>query len=411
MSKLKLSLLLFFMPVWAFAQQQVFTLQQCIDYALEHNIDLQSERLAVAKAHDMQGTAVDLEKTEVVFGQDLTTGGNPDNGFTISQSFEFPTVYVARGKYLKAETAAQKGELAVVRNQLRHDVASAYCTLVYNSQLLRIRKNQDSVYHAFMRVAKIKRQADEAKTLEELNAERLHDENVVEIQRAEQVCNANRQQLMELLGTDKDVVLADTVLAVMPHQEPEGTASFEQTPMADMLVQRKNASERNLKLAKQGYMPDLSVALKTQLVWTGLNPYNVDRSRFKQGNLLGFEVGVSVPLFWGGQKARVKAARHDMEQVELDRQKAERSMNMSYRNALNEYYRAQEALKYCQGQSVNGEEKLRKLSQISYESGKIDYVEYMQNLSTVLEMQLQRVDAINELNQAIINISYLKGNL
>ena len=411
MSKLKLSLLLFFMPVWAFAQQQVFTLQQCIDYALEHNIDLQSERLAVAKAHDMQGTAVDLEKTEVVFGQDLTTGGNPDNGFTISQSFEFPTVYVARGKYLKAETAAQKGELAVVRNQLRHDVASAYCTLVYNSQLLRIRKNQDSVYHAFMRVAKIKRQADEAKTLEELNAERLHDENVVEIQRAEQVCNANRQQLMELLGTDKDVVLADTVLAVMPHQEPEGTASFEQTPMADMLVQRKNASERNLKLAKQGYMPDLSVALKTQLVWTGLNPYNVDRSRFKQGNLLGFEVGVSVPLFWGGQKARVKAARHDMEQVELDRQKAERSMNMSYRNALNEYYRAQEALKYCQGQSVNGEEKLRKLSQISDESGKIDYVEYMQNLSTVLEMQLQRVDAINELNQAIINISYLKGNL
>ena len=86
------------------------TLQECIDMALDNNLDMKAGTASVGKARDLQGTAFDMEKTSVTLSQDPTSGGSPDNGITVSQSFEFPTVYAARRKYLKAETAAAQSK-------------------------------------------------------------------------------------------------------------------------------------------------------------------------------------------------------------------------------------------------------------------------------------------------------------
>ena len=48
-------------------------------------------------------------------------------------------------------------------------------------------------------------------------------------------------------------------------------------------------------------------------------------------------------------------------------------------------------------------------SQISYENGEIGYVEYIQNLQTALDVQLRFADAVNDYNQAVINLKFIKG--
>ena len=93
-----------------------------------------------------------------------------------------------------------------------------------------------------------------------------------------------------------------------------------------MYAARMAASERNLSLTKQEFMPGLSIGLTGQLLIKGFNPYDIERSRFDKGNFMGFEVGVSIPLFWGGQKAKVKAARREVELAEISRQQAERQI-------------------------------------------------------------------------------------
>ena len=69
------------------------TLQQCFQLADRQNLALQSGRKAVEKAQVMQGTAWDLDKTEIAFSQNPASSGDTDNGLTFSQSIEFPTVY------------------------------------------------------------------------------------------------------------------------------------------------------------------------------------------------------------------------------------------------------------------------------------------------------------------------------
>ena len=71
---------------------QKMTLQQCFELADKQNLALQTGRKAIERAQVMQGTAWDLDKTEIAFSQNPASSGDTDNGLTFSQSIEFPTV-------------------------------------------------------------------------------------------------------------------------------------------------------------------------------------------------------------------------------------------------------------------------------------------------------------------------------
>jgi cobalt-zinc-cadmium resistance protein CzcA len=87
-----ISLMFYCLPLGLWAQ----SLPECIDLALQNNLLLKSDRLSVEKAKDMQGTAFNIGKTNFAMSQDPTAGGSPDNSLSVSQSFEFPTVYYTR---------------------------------------------------------------------------------------------------------------------------------------------------------------------------------------------------------------------------------------------------------------------------------------------------------------------------
>jgi outer membrane efflux protein len=269
---------------------------------------------------------------------------------------------------------------------------------------------QDSVYDRFVSLASARFKAGEAGNLELINAERIRNENRIEMEKAEKSYRSAMLAFRQLLNTDTVVVPADVSLPVIRQEMPEASVSFEQTPLGGMYAARITASERNLSLAKQGYMPGLSIGLTGQLLIKGFNPYDIERSRFDKGNFMGFEVGVSIPLFWGGQNAKVKAARRDVELAEISRRQAKQRMDKEYRDGLNELFRAQKVLDYYTAQGNGQGERMGRLSQVSYENGEIGYVEYIQNQQTALDVQLRYADAVNDYNQAIIMLNYIKGN-
>ena len=53
--------------------------------------------------------------------------------------------------------------------------------------------------------------------------------------------------------------------------------------------------------------------------------------------------------------------------------------------------------------------EMRRLSCIEYEAGEISYVEHVQNLSSALDMEMDNAKAIDALNQAIIQLNFIKG--
>ena len=384
------------------------SLQQCFDMAVKQNLTVKAGEKAVEKAKIKEGTAWDMDKTEIAFSQNPATGGDTDNGFTFSQSMDFPTVYSARRGQLKAETKAEKSRLAVINQQLKADIAVAYYTMLYQMRRLDILQQQDSILKRYSDVAEKRYKAGEARQLEFLAAERLHNENRLEMESVKSEVENRQLQLMTLLNSSEPIVPAEKTLRAIA-ADAKGCYNYLQTADAQYQQDKLKALDKEIKCAKAGYAPSLSLALRTQCVIADWNPYNVDRSRFKDGNFFGFEIGVGVPLFYGATKAKVKAAKMDREAAELEMQQEQQNRERDYKMALNRVNTMQKRLQFYEESYDAQAKEISRLSALEYENGEISYVEYANAIQEGMDVLMKHADVVNEYNQAVIELQRLAG--
>ena len=397
--------LFLFLPILVSAQSRQMTLQEVLAMAAERSLTLQHSRMEVDKTRILQGTAFHLDATSVSLSQDPTSGGSPDNAITVSQSFALPSVYSARRSLLKSETSAAQSRLAVSENELRREVSLAFYDLLYAQDVLHIYARQDSIYKNFNRVAEAKLRTGETGRLEKMNAIRLKQENDIKSDIAQRDFLTAQLQLMKWLNTDTLVI----PLATATNELIFADNSIADVPLLALAKSQEEVANRQLKLEKRNGLPTFSVGASVQTVIKGFNPYNIDRSAYGGGNFMGFSVGVNIPLAFGAQKARVKAARKEVEMAQLNVRNQEYVLRKTYDAAYNNYVSAHKAYNYYQKIGVPQAREMERISKVSYEYGQIGYVELMQNLQSALEVWKDFADATRQYNKAIVELNYLQG--
>lgn len=387
------------------------TLQQCFQLADRQNLALLSGRKAVEKAQVMQGTAWDLDKTEIAFSQNPASSGDTDNGLTFSQSIEFPTVYTARRGQLKAETQAEKSRLNVTSQQLRLEIASAYYAMLYQTHRLQILLQQDSVIQRYCDVAAKRYKAGEARQLEFLSADRMRNDNRLEMTKVKNEAENLQTALMALLNTTTPVVPAADNLVISQSSSVNAAFNYQQTADAQYQKDLISALDQEVKCAKTGYAPSLSLALRSQLLIDSWDPYHINRQRFTEGNFFGFEVTVGVPLFYGATKAKVKAAQKDREVAQLAMQQEQREKERDYKQGYNRLQNAIKRMEYYSGENMAKAKDIERLSTLEYENGEISYVEYASALQEAIDMRLKQAEVVNEYNEAVLALMALNNSL
>ncbi len=387
------------------------TLQQCFQLADRQNLALQSGRKAVEKAQVMQGTAWDLDKTEIAFSQNPASSGDTDNGLTFSQSIEFPTVYTARRGQLKAETQAEKSRLNVTSQQLRLEIANVYYAMLYQTHRLQILLQQDSVIQRYCDVAAKRYKAGEARQLEFLSADRMRNDNRLEMTKVKNEAENLQTALMALLNTTTPVVPAADNLVISQRSPMNAAFNYQQTADAQYQKDLITALDQEVKCAKTGYAPSLSLALRSQLLIDSWDPYHINRQRFTEGNFFGFEVTVGVPLFYGATKAKVKAAQKDREVALLAMQQEQREKERDYKQGYNRLQNAIKRMEYYSGENMAKAKDIERLSTLEYENGEISYVEYASALQEAIDMRLKQAEVVNEYNEAVLALMALNNSL
>lgn len=384
------------------------TLAECIAAAEANNLTLAEGRIAVERAHDLQSTAFDLEPTTIALSQDPTSGGGPDNALSISQTFEMPNVYAARRKALRAQTDVERGRLELSRAEMRLNVTQAYCTLAYQMERYRIISRQDSILRRFCDIARARLAAGETGRLEQINVDRLAAQNSLNRQAAEHDCAMAQRVLMLWMNSDTPVVPAQPSLTAA-EIAPDVAFSPVTTAQYQLSTLELSAAERNLKVTRQGLWPSLSLSASTQLVLSGFNPYGVDRSRYSEGDFMGFEIGLNIPLAFGAQKAKVKAAKKQVAIAAISRERELKKLQYGYEAALSAYMKARNTLDYYEKGALAEADEMEHISIVAYENGAIDYVELLQNTQTVQEIRLEYAAAVDECNRAAAELRFYCG--
>lgn len=395
------------LPQTVLSQTRKVSLQECINMALEKNPQMQVANKSVERAKALQGTAWEIDKTELSLSQDPTSGGSPDNALSLSQSIEFPTYYIARHKQLKAETQAERSKAALVRLSLENDVKAAYYQAVYQTEKLRVLESQDSLLAQYRTLAEKRYKAGETRQLELLSAERLQRENKMEVLAAHNELETAQLLLSRLVGSVEAVEPKEDSL--LPLDWKQASYNYSQTPDGQYSADRLKASEQAVRVAKNGFAPSLSLSLRNQLVISSWNPYDQDRSRFDGGNFMGFEVGVGIPLFYGATRAKVKAARKEREMIALEIKEQEQLRQQEYLSALSRMNAAYVRYTYYNEEGRERSDKMAEQGLLEYSQGEISYLEYMNVLQESIDLRLKRASALNDYNQCVLVMEKLCG--
>lgn len=395
------------LPQTVLSQTRKVSLQECINMALEKNPQMQVANKSVERAKALQGTAWEIDKTELSLSQDPTSGGSPDNALSLSQSIEFPTYYIARHKQLKAETQAERSKAAVVRLSLENDVKAAYYQAVYQAEKLRVLESQDSLLAQYRSLAEKRYKAGETRQLELLSAERLQRENKMEVLAAHNELETAQLLLSRLVGSNETVEPKEDSLLTLDWKQT--SYNYSQTPDGQYSADRLKVSDQAVRVAKNGFAPSLSLSLRNQLVISSWNPYDQDRSRFDGGNFMGFEVGVGIPLFYGATRAKLKAARKEREMIALEIKEQEQLRQQEYLSALSRMNAAYVRYTYYNEEGRERSDKMAEQGLLEYSQGEISYLEYMNVLQESIDLRLKRASALNDYNQCVLVMEKLCG--
>ena len=140
------------------AQQAPWSLSDCINYALEHNLTVQQSALTVEQREVELNTAQSRRlpafsasaSESLSFGRGLTADNTYSNSNTTSTSFNlggdvpiFQGFDITNGiKLSKLNLAAATADLEKARDDIRVAVAQAYVQILYNQELLRVAHEQ-----------------------------------------------------------------------------------------------------------------------------------------------------------------------------------------------------------------------------------------------------------------------------
>lgn len=400
---------LFIMPS-AQAQTQV-TLKEAIALSLKNNTIIKGADLNVGLQQALSKTSFEMPKTEVsmLYGQYNSLVKN-DQNFTISQTIPFPTLFSANAAL--GEERIKSSQLQVVsgKNELIYQVKTVYSTLQFLYSKEKLLLEQDSIYKGFVKSASLKFKTGEGNLLEKVTAEtQLKDiQNMVEQNISD--IEIYTQQLTTLLGINERPMIAEKFLTETSDFLTRDTALINENPAIAYFRQQIVVAEKQRKVELAKALPDITLGYFNQSLIGLENDGGKEVFFGRDKRFQGFQVGLSIPIFYRSYAAKAKAASisRDIAVNDLDLQ--ERKLHGQYQQAIGEYLKNRKRFEYYRNSAISNATLILKNSGIAYQNGEIGYSEYLLNLKQANGIYEAQLMALLQLNQSINQIEFLIGN-
>ncbi|MCO5247535.1 MAG: TolC family protein [Chitinophagales bacterium] len=350
-----------FLKSFSFAQTRVWTLQDCIKYAIENNVSIKKAEL------DQNSTEINYKQTK--YNKLPNFSGNANGSFSngaaidpITSNFQNQQIFsnnfslnssttLYQGNFLnlqieKNKILLQKSDLYIeeAKNSITLSVIESYLQALYYNESITIAENILKSSQEELRQTQIKFTNGAISQLELSNMETQNATNeynvvVVKNQYEQQVLAL--KQLLELDPTthfEIENIKLDNISIVIPNKQEVFERAIIYLPDLKIYDLTKQTLEKDIKIAKTAYYPTVSLGLGLGTGYTNTMSYDYAsqlNNNFKQQvSLL-----VNIPIFSKMQnKTNVSLAKIQLQQNDLDKAVASKTLyskiETAYQNAV-----------------------------------------------------------------------------
>ncbi|PTX59758.1 cobalt-zinc-cadmium resistance protein CzcA [Kordia periserrulae] len=394
-SKKGISIVLLLCTMSVFSQEtKEVTLNDLILLAKENNAGLKANSLAIQQAETNVKTAFSFDKTLVYYSLDqnnLAANNKPLRVFGVQQDFLFPTVYFSEKKVQQAQQALTSSQFSVEEKALTRNVTASFYSYQIAKEKATLYKTLDSLYTDFAKIAARRFELGETKYLEKITA--ASKQKRIHLAYAEALKNAQQayENVMKFVQIDDSVYIKKIALLKVPRT----SISITETAEIAYYKQKVSLSEATRKLEKQKLLPDISVTY-----FQGSNPQLND-------NLYGYQFGLKIPLLFGGQSAKIKAARIAEEIAKEESIEYETQLKAKHKTLELQLTQLEKSLTYFEQEGANLSDEILKTANGSFKNGEIDFYQYIQSLESAYEVKLDYLDKLAQYNETVITLNYL----
>ncbi|WP_288286346.1 TolC family protein [uncultured Prevotella sp.] len=428
-----------FIPTHA---QKQWTMQECIDYAMQNNITLQKARLSQQSAvEDVKGSKGALLPT-VSASANQSLGYRPwqDTGSTTVTNGMVNTkvdkTYLNGSYGVNAQwtvwngnkntnnvklnkLSGQQAELQVAEtaNSIQERIAQLYVQILYLDESIKVSKasletsqKNEERGKEMVEVGKMSK-AD----LAQLTAQRASDEyNVVDAQAQMANYKLQLKQLLELTGEEEfDVVIPQTTddqaLAEIPALQNVYQQALLSRPEIESSKLAIESSDLNVKIAKAGWLPSLSLSGSFSTSTNSLSS-NGWSNQMKTNFSTQAGLTLSVPLFDGRQtRTSVNKAKIQRQQAQLDLLDQQKTLYQTIEGYWLDANTNQQRFRAAQT-TVESEQQSYDLLAEKFNLGLTNIIELMNGKDKLLSAQQNRLQSKYQtiLNQQLLRF-YSEG--
>ncbi|MFY9308654.1 MAG: CusA/CzcA family heavy metal efflux RND transporter [Bacteroidia bacterium] len=387
---------------------KAITVEDAISAALKNNLSLQSQQLKVQSSNALKKSPFELPKTNLNFQLGQYNSINQDKAIQVSQNIPFPTYYSAKAGLYNAELKASEFLQQATSNEIKAQVQSYFYQLQYLQNSKRYLQGLDSLYDNFVNASALRYKTGETNMLEKATAEtkrgqiaQLLKQNATELAMA-------YATLKSLMNTTENIVIAENPnFLPITLSNSFDTSLIANNPSVKFLYQQAVIAEKTKKVETAALLPDFTVGYFNQsLIGTqnidGNEVYFDGSKRFQ-----GINIGISIPITFFSSSARIKSLKYTQQSLmkEADNNKLELKTQME--NAFQQYNQNLSQYNYYKSTALPNVDVIISTATVSYKSGDIGYIEYLQALQTATDVRLSYLQSVEQLNQSIININFL----
>lgn len=407
-----------------------WTLQRCIDYAIDNNIQiLQSDITAqnrdidynTARSKRLPGVSASASQGWS-FGRSITADNTYANTNTSTTSFSIgaDVTLFAGGRISNNIQLAQinleaaKSDLERIKDDVRVKVAQAFIQIVYDRSIVDVARNQVTIdslqlerLTALADIGKASN-AEVASQRATLAQSRL---SVTQAQNNLSISILTLTQLLELPSPEGfDIVAPDTDqlqfnIPDAPQTIYEQALGIKPSIKAEQL--RLQQADKNISIAKSGFYPTLSLSANagTNYYTNSKNSYDPFKDQFK--NNFGENIGLtlSIPVFSrNSNRNSVRSAQLNLINQEMQLDNAKKQL---YKEIQQAYYNAVSSKsRYESSQEVQASaQESFDLVQAKYEGGKASITEFNESKNRLVTAQ---ADVIKYRYEYLFNTALLE---
>ena len=411
-----------------------FTLEECIQYAIDHNIDIKRLKLERENA-DVQLNTSQMSRLPDLngkvgqtwgFGRTQTSSGLYENNSQSNTSFSLGTsVPIFTGFRIPNEIARDKLELSAAteglekaKEDLSLSITSLFLQVLFNQELLKI--NEEQLALTQIQVERTSILVDAGKVppsqLYDIEAQVAKDEvSVIEAKNAFDLAILDLKQSLELeqsVNFDISAPEFGNVINQFSRSiQPPGIIYNNAVNVKPVIKQQEykvESSKKSLKIAQSGYMPtlDLSLGISTNYFYlykdevedpkTGIMiPYsNTSFSeQFKNNRGEAISLNLAIPIFNRFQvRNSVRSARLNISNQQLILENTKKTLYKEIQTAYTNAAASQE--KYTASvRAVKATSESFRYAQERYEIGKSAVFEFNEAKTKLVQSQSEEVQA------------------